>query len=229
MAAWPRKPGALHRPRPDQGGRDHRGEPVAQRLAHRQVDQGQLQLGALPGQVVEPGAGHLRPALDVDRAEQRAELEMVAWGEPLGGEVARRAVGLQDHVVVLAARRDVGEDQVAHLAEHRVEGVGDLVLGRVGLLHQVGELLGPLEQAHPLLTLRAGQLLAETPSARPAAPRTGRSRYAGRDRPPPGRRPATPMPREPAGMRVRGRDRCAAPWRRSPAKPSERLVAGRRD
>ena len=97
-------------------------KPFAERHAHRQVDQGQLELGPLPGQVVEAGAGHLGPPLHIDRAEQRAELQMIFGREALGREVPRRAVGLQHHVVVLAARRDVGEHQVADLAQHRVEG-----------------------------------------------------------------------------------------------------------
>ena len=41
------------------------------------------------GEVVEPRAGHLGASLDVDGAEHPAELEVVAWLEALGGEVAR--------------------------------------------------------------------------------------------------------------------------------------------
>ena len=81
--------GALHRPRLDQRRRDHRGEPGRAGLVHRHVDQRELEVGADAGQVVEPRARDLRAALDVDRAEDPAELDVVARLEPLGREVAR--------------------------------------------------------------------------------------------------------------------------------------------
>ena len=72
-------------------------------LLHREVEQGELQQGARALEVEEARAGHLRAALDVDGAEQLAELEVVAWREALGGEVARRADLLEDGEVLLAA------------------------------------------------------------------------------------------------------------------------------
>ncbi len=130
---------------------------VMARLSKRQ-----LELGPLAGQVVEPGAGDLRPPLHVDRAEQRAELEVILGLEALGGEVPRRAVGLQHHVVVLPTEGDVGEHQIADLAEHLVEGQRDLALGGVGLLDQISQLLGPPDELVALLALSSGDLLAQT-------------------------------------------------------------------
>ena len=109
--------GALHGPRLDQRRRDHRGEAGAAGLVHRHVDQRELQVGADAGQVVEPRAGHLGAAVDVDGAEDPAELDVVAGLEALGGEVARLADVLEHDVVVLAAGRG-------------------LVGGRVGDRHQ---------------------------------------------------------------------------------------------
>ena len=84
-------------------------KPAAAGLVHRHVDQRELEVGADTGQVVEPRAGDLGPALDVDRAEDPAELDVVARLEALGLEVARRADVLEHDVVVLAAgRRLVG-------------------------------------------------------------------------------------------------------------------------
>src|SRR4051794_32006414 len=57
--------GALHGPRLHQGGRDHRGEAGVPGLVHRHVDQGELEVRADAGQVVEARAGHLGPAVDV--------------------------------------------------------------------------------------------------------------------------------------------------------------------
>ena len=88
--------GALHRPRLDQRRRDHRGEPGRPGLVHRHVDQRDLEVGARAGQVVEPRAGDLGAALDVDRAEHPAQLDVVARGRSprprsRGGCRARRA------------------------------------------------------------------------------------------------------------------------------------------
>ena len=151
----------LHGLRLHQRRRDHRDEAVLQGHAHRQVDQGELELGSLPGQVVEAGPGDLRAAFDVDGAEQLSELEMIFGHEALGHEVPRRADGLQHHVVVLAAEGHVVEHQIADLLQHRLEDTADLVLGGFGLLHQVGELLGALQQPGPLRTLGPGDQLAE--------------------------------------------------------------------
>ena len=86
-------------------GRHDRGEAGAAGLVHRHVDQRELEVGADAGQVVEAGPGHLGAAVDVDRAEDPAELDVVAGLEALGGEVTRLADLLEHHVVVLAAGR----------------------------------------------------------------------------------------------------------------------------
>ena len=74
-------------------------------LLHREVEERELQQCAVALEVEEAGAGHLGPALDVDGAEQLAELEVVTWCEALGGEVAGGADLLQDGEVLLAADR----------------------------------------------------------------------------------------------------------------------------
>ena len=80
-------------------------KPAAAGLVHRHVDQRELEVGAGAGQVVEAGAGHLGAAVDVDRAEDPAELDVVLRLEPLGGEVAGLADVLEHDEVVLAAGR----------------------------------------------------------------------------------------------------------------------------
>jgi len=103
------EPGALHGLRLDQHRRDHRREAGLDRLLHREVEHGELQLRADSGQVEEPGARHLRAAFHVDGAEALAQLQMV-----LGLEVEgpRGADGLQDDEVVLASGRYAVLDQV---------------------------------------------------------------------------------------------------------------------
>ena len=75
-------------------------------VRHRRVDQRQLEQRADTGQVVEARARDLRAALDVDRAQRLAELQVVPGVEALGPEVADGAVRLQDDEVLLAADRD---------------------------------------------------------------------------------------------------------------------------
>ncbi|MPM68408.1 hypothetical protein SDC9_115340 [bioreactor metagenome] len=153
--------GALHRGRLHQGRRDDRREAPVERLAHRQVDQCQLQLGALPGEVVEAGAGHLRAALHVDRPEDLTQLQVVARGEPLGFEVTRGADRLQHDEVVLAAHRHLRRDDVAQPAQPGGEGRIGLLAGRLVLLHLGGEHLGVLQQLLLLRPLGPADQLAE--------------------------------------------------------------------
>ena len=97
-------------------GRDHGVRPALDRLRHRHVDERELEQRADAGQVVEARAGDLRGALDVDRAEERAELDVVARLE-VGGEVARRADRLEQDEVVLAALGDAVLDDVVDLEQ----------------------------------------------------------------------------------------------------------------
>lgn len=97
-------------------------EAPLERLAIAELDERQLQQGALPGQVVEPRAGHLAPRLHVDGAEDLPEFEVILRGEPFGGEVAGRPDLLQHDEVVFAALGDAGDDEVADLADQVVEG-----------------------------------------------------------------------------------------------------------
>ena len=80
-------------------------KPAVDRLGDRQVEQRQLEQGADAGEEVEPRPADLGAALHVDRAEHLAEREVVTRLEALRGEVPRRADGLEDDVVVLAADR----------------------------------------------------------------------------------------------------------------------------
>ncbi len=145
----------------DQRGREHRGEAGLDRLGDGHVDQRQLQQRADAGEVVEARAGDLGAALDVDRAEDPAELDVVARLEALGGEVARGADVLEDDEVLLAADRGVGVEQVGQLPEQPLRlGVGLGLLG-VGGLHLGGEHGGALEQLRLLLALGLGDQLAQ--------------------------------------------------------------------
>src|SRR5512133_373834 len=144
--------GALHRLRLHQRRRDERNEAVSDRSAHRQVDQGQLKLGSLAGEVVEARTRDLGAALDIDRAKQLAELKMIFGLKTLRSEIPRRTQGLQHHIVILTARRYVIEDQISNLTQHLVESDADLVLCRLGLLDHVRELFAAAQQRRTVLT-----------------------------------------------------------------------------
>ena len=146
------EPGSLHRRGLDEGRRDHRGESPLRRLGHRQVQQGELQLGADAGEDVEAGAGDLGASLHVDRAEGLADLEMVLGLESLRDEVTWGTDGLLDDSLVLATSGNVVNDNVAEgLGEFDEFGVshvsgllevGDLAGNRLGASQQLG-LLAP--------------------------------------------------------------------------------------
>ena len=53
-------------------------KPCSRAVLVGEVDQRELELGADAGEEVEARAGHLGAALDVDRAEDLAELDVVA-------------------------------------------------------------------------------------------------------------------------------------------------------
>ncbi len=82
-------------------GRDHLREAGVAGLLHGEVDQRELELGADAGEEVEAAAGDLGAAVEVDRAEHPAELDVVARLEV---ELRGRADGLEQHEVVLARR-----------------------------------------------------------------------------------------------------------------------------
>ena len=146
-----------------QGRRDHRGEAGLAGLLHRQVDQRQLEQGADAGEEVEPRARDLGAALDVDGAEQPAELEVVARLEALGGEVAGRA----DRARARRSRprRPPGASSCARLGI-AMQGVlarlrrASACVG-LGRLDLGGELLGADQQRGLLLARRLRDLLAE--------------------------------------------------------------------
>ena len=139
-------------------GAHHLGEAGVAGLVHRHVDQRELQLGADAGQEVEARARHLGAALEVDRAEHPAELDVVARLEV---ELRRRADGLEHDVVVLAAGRRLVGREVGDLHQRRAPGLLGLGLGGLGGLHLGREVLGARQQRRLLLALRLRDLLAE--------------------------------------------------------------------
>ncbi len=153
--------GALHGARADQRGGQHRDEAGLGGLRDRRVDERQLQEGADAGEVVEARAGDLRAALDVDGAQRLAQLQVVLGLEALGGEVADRAVRLQDDEVLLAADRHVRVHEVAQLEREALGLLVRLVLLGVGRLDVGGELARLLEQLGLLVAGGLGDELAE--------------------------------------------------------------------
>ncbi len=153
--------GALHGARPDQRGRDHLGEAGVAGLLHREVDQGELELGADAGEEVEARARHLGAALHVDGAEHPAELDVVSWLEALGGEVARGADRLEHREVVLTAGRRLLVREVGDRQDRGLPGLLGLGLRGLRGLHLGRELLGPRQQCLLLLALRLRDLLPE--------------------------------------------------------------------
>ena len=123
--------GARHDLRPHQRGRDHEREPVGRGLRRRHVEQRDLELRADALEEVEARAADLRAAFHVDRAELRAQVEVVLRLEV---EHARLTDGLDDHEVVLAADRRVRVHQVRDPAQELLDlVVGGVLLGLGGL------------------------------------------------------------------------------------------------
>ena len=119
-----------------------------------------LEAGADALEEVEPGAGHLGPALHVDRVEALGQRQVVARLDALGGEVAGRADRLDDDVVVLAAHRHLGLDDVADGAQQGVELGLRLVGGRLQGLDLGRDLLGARQQRLLLVALGPRDVLA---------------------------------------------------------------------
>ena len=130
-------------------------KPHSAALRHRQLGERQLEPGAGAGEVVEPCAADLGAALGVDGAEQLAELQVVARLEALGREVARRADGVEDDEVVLAALGRLLRGGVGQRPQQRVERLGRLVLGGLGRLDLRAQRLGLGEQRLLLVALSA--------------------------------------------------------------------------
>ena len=133
-------------------------KPAARAWSIAMFDQRELEVGAGTGEVVEPRAGDLRAAVEVDGAEDPAELDVVPRLEV---ELTRRPDVLEHHVVVLApGRRLVGSG-----VGDRVDGVAPVLLG-LGLrglrgLHVGGQRLGAGQQLGLLVALGPGDLLAQ--------------------------------------------------------------------
>ncbi len=152
-----REAGALHRLGLDQHRSDHRHETGLDGLLHGHVEQPELEPGPGAAQEEEPGARDLGAPLHVDRAEQFAQLKVVARGEV---ELPGSAHVFEDDVVVLAAVRRGRVDDVGHRHGQGLE-LGAEPLGlRLGRLHLRREILRPVEQRLPLVAGRLGDRLA---------------------------------------------------------------------
>jgi hypothetical protein len=153
--------GALHGAAAYERRGDHLGEAGVAGLVHRHVHQGQLELRADSGEEVEAAATDLGAALEVDRAEDPAELDVVAGLEPLGGEVARRTDLFDHDEVVLATGRRLLGDHIGDRLEGREPFLLGDALGGLELLDLPGELLHLREQGLLLLARGLRDLLAE--------------------------------------------------------------------
>ena len=111
------EPGAAHDLGAHQRRRDERDEPGLQRAVEREDHDRDLEARADAREEVEAAARDLRAALHVDRAEQLAELEVVARLEVERGGLAVRA---QRDEVVFAAGGDAVDDDVLDLRERGV-------------------------------------------------------------------------------------------------------------
>ena len=162
--------GALHRLGTHERGRDDRREAGLDRRRHRQVDERQLEQRAPAGEEREAAAADLGAALGVDRAERRADVEVV-----LDREVVRRhlADGLQHDEVLLAAGRDAVDHDVGDGEVRGAQRGLGLGLRRLGRLDLGRERLGPLEDRRALLLRRPSSRPATPPSAPPAGRRPG--------------------------------------------------------
>ena len=122
---------------------------------------GDLHAGDRAAQEVEAGAADLDAAAHVDAGHAGAEGQVVFRLEAFGREVAGLADLLDDNVIVLAAFRGLGFDDVRQLPHgggvFPGGGVrGGLVLGDLG-----GQLLGLRDQRGLLVGGRGGNLLAD--------------------------------------------------------------------
>jgi undecaprenyl-diphosphatase len=129
---------------------------VVQRTLQREGEQRVLEPRADAEQEVEPGARHLRPALDVDAAEQLAELEVIARRRHPG-----RGADLAQHdVVVLAAGWHAVLDDVGYLGQALVERPLGLVGRGLRGLDLRGQLAGSAQQGRALVGGGGRHLLA---------------------------------------------------------------------
>ena len=206
-------------------GRDHLGEAGVAGLLHREVDQRELELGADAGEEVEARARHLGAALDVDGAEDPAELDVVARLEALGGEVARRADRLEHDVVVLAAGRRLVGGEVGDRQQRGLPGLLGLGLRGLGGLHLGGERLGARQQRLLLLALGLRDLLAERLLLAALGLEVGDRLRGAPRRPPAPRRRRRRTARAWPGRRARGRGRHGGCAGRSRVKASGRRPA----
>ena len=155
--------GALHDLGAHQGGRDHRCEAGLDGLGDGQLQQGEFEAGADPGEEVEASAGDLGATLGVDGRQALAEGQMVARLEALGGEIPWRADDFAENIVLFAATGRAGQNDIRDRRdESRELGVGCRSRGVEGL-DLVGEFLHLGQQRGLVLALGRGDLLADGP------------------------------------------------------------------
>ena len=152
------EPGPEHRLPPDQHRRDHGHEPGRRQPFHGEADQGELEQRPRPDQVAEAGPGHLGRPDGVDRAQQLAQLQVVADGEV---EVPRGADPAQLDRVLLAAGRDGRVGRVGHAGLDLGQGGVGGAQAVLGLVEAVRQLLEAGQD--PLALVRGG--LGDLPAA----------------------------------------------------------------
>jgi len=153
--------GAAH----DLGAHERRGdgqrEAVLFGLVHGHGEHGNLHAGHLATQEIEAGAADLDAAAHVDAGHAGAEGQVVFRLEAFGREVAGLADLLDDNVIVLAAFRGLGFDDVRQLPHGGGVFLGGGVRGGLVFGDLGGQLLGLRDQRGLLVGGRGGNLLAD--------------------------------------------------------------------
>ncbi len=156
LAVRAEKPCALHDLGPNQHGRDDERETVVGGEPDRELHEAELQERAVTGEEVEPRAGNLGSALQVEEPERFTKGHMIFRI----GDGRRLADGVENHEVVLAARGHAVDDDVRNRhvrGGERLVGVGLL---RLGGLDRLGQSLGLLEKRRSILLGRRTDQLA---------------------------------------------------------------------
>ena len=122
---------------------------------------GDLHAGDRAAQEVEAGAADLDAAAHVDTGHAGAEGQVVFRLEAFGREVAGLADLLDDNVIVLAAFRGLGFDDVRQLPHGGGVFLGGGVRGGLVFGDLGGQLLGLRDQRGLLIGGRGGDLLAD--------------------------------------------------------------------
>ena len=150
--------GALHGRGLHQRWRDDGDEARVDCLRDGHVHEGELEQGADTGEEVEARATDLGPALGVDRAEDLADLEVIAYREVV---LARSTDGLEHDEVVLAADRRPRLHDVRKAQLQCVDGGVGIRLSHLRKLHLRREGRCLRQQCCLLIALRKRDFLAD--------------------------------------------------------------------